>query len=133
MTNVRLQHKFENFSRRLDRLEEASTYELSVGLNLDGLIQRFEFPLELGWKLIKAYLEDKGDDVPIHSSKDAVRRTFTLSIIHEPNLWLKMINDRNFLSHAYDEKEALSVGYRIVNDYLKEFEKLRKIMASLIN
>ena len=132
MTNIRLKHKFDNFSRILERLEEASTYNINFGLNLDGLIQRFEFTLELGWKLIKAYLEDKSDDVPIHGSKDAIRRACSLSFIDKPSVWLKMINDRNFLSHAYDEKEALSVGKRIVSDYLLEFGKLRKTMESLI-
>lgn len=132
MNKTKLHNKALNYKKALIRLEEASHYDVAVGLNLDGLIQRFEFTMELAWKLIKSYLEEKGDDVPIHGSKDAVRRAFSLALIEEPGIWLKMINDRNTLSHTYDEKEAFEIAGKIKAVYLPELKKLDHVLTPLI-
>ena len=55
--------KIENYKRALTQLEEAvKCYRQAPDDTLyrDGLIQRFEFTVELAWKSMKEYLEDQG-------------------------------------------------------------------------
>ena len=55
--------KIENYNSALAQLEQAvAIYQKSQqdALYRDGLIQRFEFTVELSWKSLKEYLEDQG-------------------------------------------------------------------------
>lgn len=54
--------KIENYNSALAQLEQAvAIYQKSQqdALYRDGLIQRFEFTVELSWKSLKEYLEDQ--------------------------------------------------------------------------
>lgn len=60
--------KIEHYISALAQLEQAvAIYQKSQqdALYRDGLIQRFEFTVELAWKSIKEYLEDQGSTTPI--------------------------------------------------------------------
>lgn len=50
-----LRDKLDNFSKSLDRLEEAFEEE-GYTLTLDGTIKRFEFTFEMAWKALKKFL-----------------------------------------------------------------------------
>ena len=60
--DIRWQQRFDNFDRALGLLREA----LANGpgalnqLEKEGVVQRFEYTLELAWKTIKDYLEESG-------------------------------------------------------------------------
>lgn len=60
MQRERLNEKFLDFKNAYTRLIEACTLEIDNDIIVDGLIRRFEFTFELGWKLMKAYLEYEG-------------------------------------------------------------------------
>jgi len=55
----RLEQVKEDFERALKALEQAAN-EAESDLEIDGMIQRFEFTYELLWKLLKLYLEREG-------------------------------------------------------------------------
>jgi hypothetical protein len=56
--DVGWKQRFANFDRALALLAEASTEIAGLSmLEKEGVIQRFEYTLELGWKTIKDYLD----------------------------------------------------------------------------
>ena len=66
--------KIEHYISALAQLEQAvAIYQKSQqdALYRDGLIQRFEFTVELAWKSIKEYLEDQGSTTPIATPRYA--------------------------------------------------------------
>ena len=70
--------KRDNFVNAAHRLAEAVTDYQNIRNDTvrDGMIQRFEFTFELGWKALKEYMLDAGMQIPCNSpSKCCVRRT----------------------------------------------------------
>ena len=69
--------KIENYHHALAQLAEAvQIYTADPGdaLYRDGLIQRFEFTVELAWKSLKEYLEDQGAVLGIASPRGVLQR-----------------------------------------------------------
>jgi len=87
----------EDFEKALKRLKEA--YELANLMKdkeyceffRDSAIQRFEFPTEVMWKILKEFLRDK-EGIICKSPKSC--------------MLLKAIDDRNRTSHTYHEEVA---------------------------
>jgi len=57
--DVRWKQRFQNFEKTYVRLKEAMELEELTELERNGLIQRFEFTLDLSWKVMKDFLEEK--------------------------------------------------------------------------
>ena len=68
----RVKQRYSHFQQALARLEEAVAMKPKDRLALDGLIQRFEFSFELGWKVLKDWLNYKGFEYQyqIHGAAD---------------------------------------------------------------
>ncbi len=58
--DIRWQQRFDNFDRALGLLREALANGPAAlnQLEKEGVVQRFEYTLELAWKTIKDYLEE---------------------------------------------------------------------------
>jgi nucleotidyltransferase substrate binding protein (TIGR01987 family) len=85
-------------------------------LEQQGLIQGFEFTHELGWNVLKDYLENQGI-AGLIGSRDATRAAFKNGLILEGEAWMDMIKARNLTSHTYNT--AIAEG--IVRDVLARF------------
>jgi nucleotidyltransferase substrate binding protein (TIGR01987 family) len=101
----------EEFEKALVALEEAheECMRQAVGskpykLLRDATIQRFEFCVELAWKV-----SVKGLGLAASSPKPALRELLKSGIISDINLWFDFIEARNKSSHAYDENIAAEV------------------------
>lgn len=79
--------------------------------NIDAAIQRFEFTIELFWKLLKNILASLGTEVQY--PKNVLQEAFKGHLINNEQLWLQMLEDRNITSHTYDEDLADQVFDRI--------------------
>ena len=92
----KLSDKFDSFKTVLERLKEAiNMYNKdNHPVLLDGTIQRFEFTIELAWKLIKEYLEEEkfGE---FDSPKKVVKEAYRIGLIEDGEVWLDMLDDRN--------------------------------------
>ena len=101
------------------RLRE-SVQKVTDDLDRDGVIKRFEFTFELFWKTMKVLLEHEGLGCagPRSCIKEGARRGFTV----ENEALLDMLEDRNKLSHIYDEAMAQSVFERIKGTYVPLIE-----------
>jgi nucleotidyltransferase substrate binding protein (TIGR01987 family) len=87
---------------------------------IDATIQRFEFTIELFWKLLQHILESKG--VLVQYPKDVLKEAYRGHLIDQEEIWLSMLKDRNLTSHTYDEKLADEIFAR-VKKYIHVFQK----------
>jgi nucleotidyltransferase substrate binding protein (TIGR01987 family) len=111
----RLSH--EEFSKALGRLRDGLAVDPSNNsLALDGVIQRFEFTFELGWKLLKALLVHEG--IQCASPRSCIKESFRSGIVSDGDAWIQMLEDRNLTSHIYDEAEAQAIYRKIKETYL---------------
>lgn len=125
--------KVENYHHALDQLEKAiAIYEKNTADSLyrDGLIQRFEFTVELAWKSLKEYLEDQGSVLGIASPRGVLKEAYAAGVIAAPEVWDDIIKARNVTSHVYDEKTSISVADQIVHEFLPVLQKLDEFYLS---
>ena len=121
--NSRWQQRLGDFENALSRLNEALTKESFNELEKDGVIQRFEFTFELAWKTLKDYLEDQGF-ADVSSPKKVLSKAFQENLFTDDALWLKMLADRNSLSHLYKKEMSEKVFENVKNDYAKALHDL---------
>ena len=121
MRKTEVLERIEKFEKALKRLKEA-VEKAEDELDRDGVIQRFEFTVELLWKTLKAILLYQG--VECYSSRDCIKKAFRYGIIDDDEILLDMLEDRNFSLHVYDEATAEEIFNRIKNFYPHHLEKL---------
>ncbi|MEA3282737.1 MAG: HI0074 family nucleotidyltransferase substrate-binding subunit [Euryarchaeota archaeon] len=98
--DVRWKQRFQNFEKAYLRLKEAMELKELTELERNGLIQRFEFTLDLSWKVIKDFLEEKGF-VFKPSPKDTLRLAQQSEYITYAQELIDGLDIRNELSHDY--------------------------------
>ena len=121
----KLEIKKRNLSEAIARLEESiQSYKTTDDdIIRDGMIQRFEFTIELAWKTLRVYLIEQGF-IDLTSPKIVLRESFSAGLIQNQEVWLQMLQDRNQTSHMYDENIANEIAERIVTSYFNAFERL---------
>ena len=121
----RWSEKIKDLENAVSRLDEAIKDSKKIELSTlkDGVIQRFEFTLELSWKILKTYLVNEGIDC-VNTPKSVVRDAYKAGIIKNGEIWIEMIDDRNLTSHIYSQSMADDIYLRITKKYFKELELL---------
>lgn len=133
--DIRWKQRLHNFNNALKTLTEASTLAQQrplTQLEMQGLIQGFEFTHELAWNVLKDYLESKGYSGLI-GSRDATRTAFKNELIADGEVWMDMIKDRNQTSHTYNLKVAERIAQDILQRFYPAFVALANTFASLEN
>jgi len=120
MQDIRWQQRFQNFQRAFGLLREAMDQDISQlnQLEKEGVIQRFEFTFELAWKVLKDKMEHDGLVIDQISPRAVVRLAYQAKYIEDADVWLRMIGDRNLMSHIYDSAKFEMVLQAIASDYL---------------
>ena len=120
--DIRWKQRLSNFQKAIFLLEEIPDLDLErlSFLEKEGVIQRFEFTLELAWKTLKDKMEFDGLILNKISPKMVLKEAFKNKYVDDIELWLEMINDRNLLSHTYDS----DVIMEIVPDIQKKYTPL---------
>ena len=83
----------------------------------DGLIQRFEFTVELAWKSLREYLEDQGVVLAVVSPRAVLKDAYAAGIIDDADMWNAIISARNITSYVYDEATATEIARQICEDF----------------
>jgi nucleotidyltransferase substrate binding protein (TIGR01987 family) len=117
----------KSYKDSLDRLKEVLRVEKSL-IQRDASIQRFEFTVELAWKIQQTFLREKG--IECRSPKDCLKESFKYGLLPDNPLWLNMIEDRNLTVHTYDERTAEKVYGRVAL-YIPLFEALENALQKL--
>jgi nucleotidyltransferase substrate binding protein (TIGR01987 family) len=118
MSQERFAERKTELQNALKRLREAVAQPES-DLVRDAVIQRFEFTFELVWKSLKLYLERQGLDCG--GPRSTLKKAFTEGLINSPeeaDVWLRLLEDRNLTSHAYDEALATRIYRNVVQEYV---------------
>lgn len=121
--------KIEHYTNALAQLEQAiAIYEKSNqdALYRDGLIQRFEFTVELAWKSLKEYLEDQGGVLAVSTPRGVLKEAFAAGVIHDAEGWNNIVTARNITSHVYDEETAVEVADKISHQFLPILQELAR-------
>jgi len=97
----------------------------------DGVIQRFEYTMDLSWKLLQRYLKTdlQVEESAIRSKKDLFREAARLKIISDAERWIAHYEARNATSHDYDQEKAKAV-YAQVLLFLPDVKKLLEALRS---
>lgn len=100
---IRWRQRFENLLRAYTKFKSAvDAFDSLSMLEKEGLIQRFEYTLELSWKTVKDYLESQ--EVMASFPKEVIKAAFHYEIIDDGDVWMEMLQSRNLMAHTYDEK-----------------------------
>ncbi len=125
MKKIDLYLALERLKKAFDRLKEALP-QVKDELDRDGVIQRFEFTVELFWKTLKLILAYQG--IECASPRKCIKEAFRAGIIEDDEILLDMLEDRNRSSHIYDEATAEEIFERIVKVYVPVLEKVLEKM-----
>lgn len=90
-------------------------------LYLDASAHRFIYCYELTWKNLRRLLRMRG--VEVSSPVSTFRAAYSEGRISNKNLYEKMIEDRNIVTHEYFEEKAEEV-YTRLPEYLTEMQRL---------
>ena len=121
MTKSEALVRIKNFEKALKKLEDG-VKEAKSELERDGIIQRFEFTIELLWKALRAILLYQG--IECYSPRECIKEAFRANIIEDDEIILDMLQDRNVSSHVYSEDKALEIFERIKGVYLEYLKNL---------
>jgi nucleotidyltransferase substrate binding protein (TIGR01987 family) len=104
----------QEFEKALSKLQEAlysfeqESDQKTKILFRDATIQRFEFTVELGWKVSVKML-----GLNTTSPKPAIREMAQAGLIQDVQIWFDAIEARNKSSHSYDEDVAREIIEKI--------------------
>lgn len=114
---------FSQFDKAVDKLTSAIAQPKDEFIR-DSVIQRFEFCVELSWKVSK-----KAMGTATTAPKDVVREMAQNKLVEDVKIWLEAIDMRNLSSYTYNEELAEKV-YGFSVSFLNELKKLREKLKS---
>ena len=133
-TDIRWMQRYANFHKACSRLLEVTEADRLVDnlseLELEGLVQRFEYTFELAWKVMQDLLVYKGYDFML-GPNGTMKMAFEDGLITDHDGWRRMAKSRNMLSHVYDEAEVLPIVSLIYSDYAPLLKQLDEKLDTL--
>lgn len=121
--------KYKNAVSQLETAAACYQAHPEDALYRDGLIQRFEFTVELAWKSLKEYLEDQGMILSIASPRGVLKEAYSAGAISNGDAWNAILTARNLTSHVYDETTAITIAGQICADFLPTLRELLEFYA----
>lgn len=124
--DIRWKQRFQNFCRAFLLLREAveMDFEKMDTMQKESFVQRFEFTFELAWKTLKDVMEYDGIIFEKISPRFVIRDAFQYKYIDNVEVWMKMIEDRNLMSHTYNFNTFETVLLEVKKSYYNVLDKL---------
>lgn len=118
--DIRWIQRYDSFHRANKRIleitESSRKLEDLSELEMEGLIQRFEYTYELAWKVLQDLLKYKGYEF-VQGPNGTLQQAFEDGMITDHDGWRRMAKARVTTSHVYNEGDAMEVADNIYNDY----------------
>lgn len=128
--DIRWKQRFENLQSAYRKLQEAIKINEQMPENdliKMALIKAFEMTFELSWKTMKDFLNYNGLDVKL--PRDIIKQAFANDVIADGQLWIDMLEDRNLMTHTYDETRANLAISHIRENYLTGLAQLQDYLS----
>lgn len=126
--DIRWQLRYQNFHEAFMRLKEAIELPELNELERNGLVQRFEFTLEVGWKTLKDFLLYK-EFAFKPSPKDTLRLAQQSGYIDVAQELIDGLEMRNILSHDYSGEKFLEGEKEIRIHIFPALKKLHEFLT----
>lgn len=103
--------KYENFCASLKNMKEIYDYDEPYNtVVLTGLVGLYEICFEQSWKMMEEILEIHGyEEGATGSPKIILRTAYRAGMIKNEDAWLRALQERNNVTHSYNEKIALEI------------------------
>jgi len=126
--DVRWKQRFDNFDRAVHLLREVCDRGVATlsQLEKEGAIQRFEIAFELGWKVLRDFLEASGLVVSPITPRTVIKEAAGARLLDDAQVWIEMMLSRNLLSHTYDIKVFEEVLADVELRYFAALERLHQ-------
>jgi nucleotidyltransferase substrate binding protein (TIGR01987 family) len=113
--------RLDNYKSALSTLDEVMVKPPANKLERDGIIQRFEYCLEISWISAKKVLEFQG--YQIDTPRNIIRELAKIGWIDNPEDWIEFLDARNKTSYLYHEEVAIEL-FKLVPLFLSSSHKL---------
>lgn len=113
------------YNIELDKLALTDNLELKK-ITRDSIIQRFEYSVELSWKLVYEFIKQKHQlDLPA-SPKAVFKECLKIKLLSEEDIEqsVEMVNLRNLTAHVYQE----AIANQMVDNVPQYLKLLKKII-----
>lgn len=117
-----LKKAFATLNEALQFARQVKSNEVQFKIARDACIQRFEYCIELSWKVS---LKKIGSQTKF--PKQAIREMARADLINSAEEWLDFIEARNNSSHSYDEDTAKKVFQQIILFYEKSQDLIQRL------
>jgi nucleotidyltransferase substrate binding protein (TIGR01987 family) len=133
--DIRWIQRFDNFQRSMKQLDSAMALMKERALSdleVQGVIQAFEYNYELAWNVVKDFYVYQGTDIDIQGSRDAFRTAFNRGLVADGKVWMDMIKSRILTVHTYNEALAQQILQDIVNRYHPALTELKETFTQRV-
>ena len=129
--DIRWTNRLTNFQKALHQLEKGLfTYPDLTDLEQDGVLQRFEFTVELAWKTLQDYFAEVEGYTDIKGPRTVIKQAIQNQLVPDGHGWLQLLASRNLLSHVYDEAESRQILDRVQDTYLALLQQLNQRLTA---
>ena len=125
MTSLSTVHvAIQKYGKATESLMQAFEIYSGDDLQRDGVLQRFEYCIELAWKTLKIVLAYE-EYLENPSPRWVIKTSLSQKIISDWLVWQDFLNARNELSHTYDELKSDEI-FAFVQKNKELFPELKK-------
>ena len=120
--------KYENFCASLKNMKELYDYEEPYNtVILTGLVGLYEICFEQSWKMMKEILEAHGyEEGATGSPKIILKTAYKAGMIKDEEAWLRALQERNNVTHSYNQKIALGIVRQAKSTFYDLFVQLKE-------
>ncbi len=120
--------KYENFCASLKNMKEIYDYEEPYNtVVLTGLVGLYEICFEQSWKMMKEILEAHGyEEGATGSPKIILKTAYKAGMIKDEEAWLRALQERNNVTHSYNQKIALGIVRQAKSTFYDLFVQLKE-------
>jgi nucleotidyltransferase substrate binding protein (TIGR01987 family) len=122
--------KYENFCAALSNLRDMYEFEEPYSnVILTGLVGLYEICFKQSWKAMKEILEYNGyQESATGSPRTVIKTAFQAGMIKDEDLWLGALQERNNVTHSYNQNIAYEIVRRAKNEFYQMFCDLKDEM-----
>ena len=120
--------KYENFCASLKNMKEIYDYKEPYNtVVLTGLVGLYEICFEQSWKMMKEILEAHGyEEGATGSPKIILKTAYKAGMIKDEEAWLRALQERNNVTHSYNQKIALGIVRQAKSTFYDLFVQLKE-------